>query len=372
MSNFNQEFERRRKINDFLGHFGRTCLATILLLAALIAYLVFVEFEHSGSKTNPDTDSNFATVKFSFAVFGDNRSSSYIDYTMPAAFEKIIDSIITFSPQPSFTIGLGDYIYVQPSDSADVIQKRYDAFKTVIDRLTFKIKPIYLTPGNHEYLGMTSAYKAYVNNFADTSIYGASAKLYYSFDKGNIHFISLCTACDNNSRQIGYINENIPSNSEQANWLVNDLKNNTKPFTIIYFHHPMFDPKPSDPYGSTDLDERNNLNNLFDKYGVDAVLQGDVHYYRRHMEPNGIIYLTQAQGGADQMDSNAGNRYDMPCNADGNDVACFGTDNTSGAGYTIFTTDGLNSLKANSYTVNIDTGAASVLDSFTVKQNPRQ
>lgn len=372
MSDFDQKFERRQKINNFLGHFGRVFLAAILLLASLIAYLVFVEFEHSGSKTNPDNHSKPAAVKFSFAVFGDSHSDSASGNTTPIAFHKIIDSIVAFSPQPSFAIGLGDNIYVQPTDTADIIQRRYDAFKVAVDKLTAKIKPLYLTPGNHEYLGMASALKAYESNFADTALYGASAKLYYSFDKGNVHFVSLCTDCDINSRQIGYVSETSPTNSKQAKWLVGDLRKNTKPFTIIFFHHPMFDLKLADSYGSTKINERDNLNKLFDKYGVDAVLQGDVHYYRRHAEPNGIVYLTQAQGGSNQMGSNADDRYSIPCNTDGHDVACYGIDNSSGAGYTIITSDGSNSLSANSYTVDIDTGTASVLDSFFVNQNPRQ
>ncbi len=44
--------------------------------------------------------------------------------------------------------------------------------------------------------------------------------------------------------------------------------------------------------------EKMKLVRLFRRYGVDLVLQGDVHYYRRHVRRDGTIYLTQAMGGA--------------------------------------------------------------------------
>lgn len=299
---------------------------------------------------------------FSFAVFGDNRpDTSTTNFTMPLSFQKIIASLVTYAPRPNFAISIGDYTYLSSSDSETTMRSRYNAFMTELNKLTAVVKPAYLAVGNHEIIENATASKVYKEYFADTVLYGKSSSLYYSFDQGDTHFIVLNTG---SGGKIDYYGEDSASNSAQGKWLVSDLRANTKPWVIVSMHYPLFDSKTSKPYGTSPYAERTALSNLFDKYGVDLVQQGDVHYYRRHTEANGITYLTQGQAGASPKTS-TGSDYNIACHT--GDI-CYGTNNSTGAGYTIMNNDGTGKLTGTSYQVNLSSGGATVLDTFTVNQ----
>lgn len=303
-----------------------------------------------------------AVPGFSFAVFGDNRpDSSSTNFTMPVAFQKIISSLVGYTPRPNFAISIGDYTYLSSNDSETTMRARYNAFMTELNKLTAVVAPAYMAVGNHEIIENATASKVYKEYFADTSKYGKSADLYYSYDYQDTHFIVLNTG---SVGKISYIGEDNASNSAQANWLVSDLRANTKPWVVVTVHYPLYDSKPAKPYGTSPYTEREALNTLFDKYGVDLVQQGDVHYYRRHTEANGITYLTQGQAGASPKTS-TGSDYNIACHT--GDI-CYGTNNSSGAGYTIMKNNGAGGLTGTSYQVNTTSGVATVLDTFTVNQ----
>lgn len=108
---------------------------------------------------------------------------------------------------------------------------------------------------------------------------------YYSFEYGNVKFIMLNT-------------NNLEGNkleTMQYNWLVNELKNNKKKWTIVSMHNPMYSvgkygADPSRNYISLAL--RSQLTPLFAEYKVDLVLQGHDHAYSK-------TYPIGADGGAD-------------------------------------------------------------------------
>lgn len=88
--------------------------------------------------------------------------------------------------------------------------------------------------------------------------------------------------------------------SRQARDLVRWLKQRgRRQWSVIVVHHPLFDAKNGWPWDTTAYSsEKMKLARLFRRYGVDLVLQGDVHNYRRHVQPDGTTYLTQGMGGA--------------------------------------------------------------------------
>ena len=64
---------------------------------------------------------------------------------------------------------------------------------------------------------------------------------------------------------------------EQKTWLEKVLKNNPRKWSIVSFHHPIYS-------ASARRDNallRNEWKPLFDRYGVDLVLQGHDHSYAR-------------------------------------------------------------------------------------------
>lgn len=92
----------------------------------------------------------------------------------------------------------------------------------------------------------------------------------YSFDYKNSHFVVL------NSGTSHTINQ------EQQDWLEQDLSNNQKENTFIFFHEPAW---PASNKINESLDahpsERDQLWRIFDRYNVTAVFSGHEHMYSR-------------------------------------------------------------------------------------------
>lgn len=77
----------------------------------------------------------------------------------------------------------------------------------------------------------------------------------------------------------------------QAEWLENDLRNNTKLCTLAYYHRPAFS---SGAHGSSSS-MRDLWKTLADA-GVDLVLNGHEHHYERFLPQNGAGVLDTLRG----------------------------------------------------------------------------
>src|SRR5690606_34030298 len=64
---------------------------------------------------------------------------------------------------------------------------------------------------------------------AEAGGYASGTEKYYSWNLGNIHFISLDS-----------YDEGRNTSDPMAQWLVQDLANNTLPWIIAYWHHPPY------------------------------------------------------------------------------------------------------------------------------------
>ena len=137
---------------------------------------------------------------------------------------------------------------------------------------------------------------------------------YYSFDYENIHFLAVTPAdLTLAERARGVSQETISNDKMQLDFIRTDLKHaNDNPetdFTIVFMHLPMYS---SIQYPFMDL--RNELQPMFDLYGVDLVIGGHQHAYERtypvmfnnaitdyekcsYNNPDGQIYLTVGTGG---------------------------------------------------------------------------
>jgi predicted MPP superfamily phosphohydrolase len=179
-----------------------------------------------------------------------------------------------------FMIFLGDNAY------SDGTQQEYqDKCFNIYDSI-MPFLPVFSTPGNHDYNSVnrfdppaqhSGPYYDIFNNPMNAEAGGVASntELYYSYDFGNIHFISL------NSEIQAWT---ASSTSQMFNWLQQDLQSNTKEWVICYFHQP--------PYskGSHDSDDfwellmlamRQNALPILEQYGVDLVLCGHSHVYER-------------------------------------------------------------------------------------------
>jgi calcineurin-like phosphoesterase family protein len=175
--------------------------------------------------------------------------------------------------------------------------------------------------GEHDITQKMVRYNTYMNHFNLT-------KPYYSFNHQNVHFLAMATA---KNAVIPYRN-----GSEQYNFIQEDLKNahNNKSidWIIVYTFRPLYS-SVTEHYGDDVLPT--TYHRLFDKYGVDVVLQAHNHNYQRtfplrynessnapqynpiiadidkaeYKDPNGRLFLTVGTGGAEVYNFTAVSPY---------------------------------------------------------------
>lgn len=181
---------------------------------------------------------------FSFATYGDNKNG-------PFNHEKIANLVL--SKQPNFVIHNGDLV------NRGYVYKQWEKlFFTPARKMMYQI-PLFIAIGNHE-----EHAKLYYDFFSLPH-----HEKWYSFDFGNAHFIVL-------DSDIKYLEER----SEQLKWLIEDLERNTATWTFVNFHHVLF--AGGGNYYTTDrIFRKNLLHPIFEKYGVDIVMNGHAHYYER-------------------------------------------------------------------------------------------
>ncbi|MGB5091589.1 MAG: metallophosphoesterase [Nitrososphaeraceae archaeon] len=189
------------------------------------------------------------------------------------------------SMKPELYLGLGDYSYQTSIDCwVNIINSVGNAFK--------------ITLGNHDTQGQLL--KAYMDKFK-------LEKQYYSFNYRNAHFIALSTELDEGGE------------IEQLKFLISDLlitkASKNIDWTVVFFHRPFYSADASD---ITNM--RRTYHPVFDKFGVDLVLQGHSHNYQRsyplyhndarhsepiisdkeqfqYEDPDGTIFLIVGTGG---------------------------------------------------------------------------
>lgn len=193
-------------------------------------------------------------------------------------------------------IWLGDNAYDDGTD-----QEYQDKVFNIYDTI-FRYTPFWPCPGNHDYnsvspiqnttppLTHTGPYYDIITvpTAAEAGGFPTGHELFYSYDYGNVHMISLNSELGSGINQSHDWTGAYPfgsfNGSPMTDWLHNDLQQNDKPWVIVYFHQP--------PYskGSHDSDDfyelymkamRENFVPIFNQYGVDMVINGHSHVYER-------------------------------------------------------------------------------------------
>lgn len=191
-------------------------------------------------------------------IYGDSRSN-------PTTHKKIVRTMMKHNPVAVFNTG--DLVFSPKSKSnwQDFIDATSELRKTV---------PYYPIIGNHE-KNTVELHKIF--NLPE-------GKEWYQV---NIEKISFLVLNSNTGFKIG---------SEQYKWLEEKLIASQKEdlFTIVLFHHPAFS---SGTHKADSKKARKTIVPLFEKYGVEAVFSGHVHFYERIVS-NKINYITTGGGGA--------------------------------------------------------------------------
>jgi hypothetical protein len=181
---------------------------------------------------------------------------------------------------------LGDNAYPNGKD-AEFQSNFFNIYKDDL----LKYSPLFPAPGNHDYrdTDIGSDYNAnthetaYFQNFTmptagESGGVPSNSQAFYSFDIGNIHFLSLDSYGKEDTTYHMW-----DTTGPQAQWVLKDLAaNKNKGWVIAYWHHP--------PYtmGSHDSDEeddltmiRQNFIRLLERNGVDLIINGHSHVYER-------------------------------------------------------------------------------------------
>ncbi|HQP99198.1 MAG TPA: metallophosphoesterase [bacterium] len=138
----------------------------------------------------------------------------------------------------------------------------------------------FTVPGNHE--------EESENYYNYVSLPGN--EMWWSTDYANVHIVGLDSCLPGGE------------DSEQYQWLVQDLRKNRQEWTIVLFHHPLFNAHPTRPMP----DFKWAWQSLFQEYGVDLAVSGHDHHYHRTYpvgavlrEPQrGVMHITTGGGGA--------------------------------------------------------------------------
>jgi len=203
--------------------------------------------------------------EFTFFVYGDTR-------TCPGRHRLVASEMALDPLNPAFIVHTGDLV-------ESPVSPNWANFFWAIEPFSGST-PLVPVLGNHE-----KNDDSYYESFVLPSGGGDYEKQWYSFEYGKVNFIVL----DSNSNLIG-LNDFL---KEKA-WLEKELENQTRPFTVVMFHHPMFSSEYS---AGKDSGLESSWGTLFEKYGVELVFNGHVHSYER-LEKNGVTYVVTGGGGA--------------------------------------------------------------------------
>jgi hypothetical protein len=193
-----------------------------------------------------------------FAVIGDNGTGDAPEYQIAAEMEAY-QKVVGFD----FVTMMGDNIY-GGHKPRDFERKFEEPYKPLLDA---GVK-FYACLGNHDITNET-LYKPFNMN----------GQRYYSFKKGDVQFFVL----DSN-----YMD------STQLDWVQHQLSESSAKWKVAYFHHPLYS---DGRFHGPDVDLRNLLMPMFEKYGMNLVLSGHEHIYERFKPEGGIYFFLLGNSG---------------------------------------------------------------------------
>jgi len=159
--------------------------------------------------------------------------------------------------------------------------------------------PLFPSPGNHDYYDgdaerdevQKTHQVAYYQNFSmpvDGEAGGVASHnpAFYSFDLGNIHFLSLDAYGIEEGQYRIY-----DTLGPQVQWIKKDLEafhNTKRGWVVAYWHHPPYTMGSHNSDNETELVKiRENFIRILERYGVDLIICGHSHLYERSRLMNG-------------------------------------------------------------------------------------
>lgn len=186
--------------------------------------------------------------------------------------------------RPDFTLFVGDLV----NDGRNYEEWEKYFFGPGTDFLAHT--PVYCCPGNHEYNASW-----YYDFFAFPA-----PKNYYSFDYGDVHFVSLDATDFVKAKDYPNSMGEMNPGNEQYDFLVRDLHDAATKWKVVFFHYP--------PYisGGYQVEAMRQLCPVMEQYGVDLVFNSHTIVYERSHPLRsgkidfdaGIVYIVAGGAGA--------------------------------------------------------------------------
>ena len=193
---------------------------------------------------------------FSFIYFGDAQNN------VKSLWSRVVRNSYRQFPEVDFMLHAGDLI-----NDRDANKEWGEWFYA--GSFIHATIPSIMTPGNHEYRdGVLSSLWRPQFTLPENGPIADLKETCYAIDYQNMKLISIDAE--------GF-DEHMEARTAQVKWLDSVLRTNTKKWTTITMHYPIF----STAKGRDNKELREAFKPLMDKYDVDLVLQGHDHTYAR-------------------------------------------------------------------------------------------
>lgn len=188
-------------------------------------------------------------------------------------------------------------------------------FFDIYEDNVMKKSPLWPCPGNHDYANSGSRQNDHAvpyYDIFDCPVNGeaggvpSNSEAFYSYDYGNIHFLSLDSyGKENNATRL------YDTLGAQATWVKADLAANDKEWVIAYWHHPPYTMGSHNSDSEGELVEmREKFIRILEREGVDLILCGHSHDYERSCLMNGHYGYESSFNPAVHNLSSSSGRYD--------------------------------------------------------------
>jgi Calcineurin-like phosphoesterase/IPT/TIG domain len=220
---------------------------------------------------------------FSFVVIGDSGWGGAEQGTI---------ALRLLAEKPTLVLHTGDLVYMV--GNYETYQRNYFNFYAS----TMCSVPFFPCPGNHDYDVVNAVPYLNIHALPNEGVPITDRGRYYSFDWGNVHFVSI------DAHQS--LNQAVNSNGPMLRWLDNDLRSTRQFWRIVYFHYPPF----ATGQNTNDIQSqwvRQYVVPILERHGVQVVFNGHEHSYQRNyairkstkVDPGiGTNYFTTGGGGA--------------------------------------------------------------------------
>lgn len=244
-----------------------------------------------------------------FYAYGDSADSPETHSLVAAAI--LSDRETVTSPRPAVLLHAGD-IVEQGGTEAEWDRELFNGDYATLAALHATLPASYAV-GNHDAPdGNATLFGEYLN----ARVLPSPGNYYYSFDWGAAHFLVLDT----------YTSDVSPGSAEYR-WIERDLAGTRKSWKVVVLHHAIYS---AGGQHAPDAALQLSLPPLFERTGVDIVVQAHDHYYSR-ATVNGIPYIVVGgassqlytpSGGAPQTVKSESVNHFARCAISGDQISC--------------------------------------------------